>query len=67
MIIICKGTQKNHHLEKCAFLCDANWGDPILVEHQNYHKSLETAHYLWLGFDVPQFLGKYSGRDGKRN
>jgi hypothetical protein len=67
LIIICKGIQKDNHLEKCQFLCDANWGDSILVEHQNYHKSLENDHYLWLGFDIPQSFGIFSGRDGKRN
>ncbi len=67
MIIICKGIQKNSRLEKCPFLCDANWGDAVLVEHQNYHKSLENVHYLWLGFDIPQSFGNFSGRDGKRN
>lgn len=67
LIIICKGIQKDNHLEKCPFLCDANWGDSILVEHQNYHKSLENEHNLWLGFDIPQSFGTFSGRDGKRN
>ncbi len=67
LIIICKGIQKNNHHEKCPFLSDANWGDSILVEHQNYHKSLENDQYLWLGFDVPQSFGIFSGRDGKRN
>jgi len=67
MIIICKGIQKNNRFEKCAFLCDANWGDSILVEHQNFHKSFESSNYSWLGFDTPQSLGKFSGRDGKRN
>ncbi len=34
MIIICKGLQKNHRYEKCTFLCDGNWGDKELLEHQ---------------------------------
>ena len=67
LIIICKGIQKNNRLEKCPFLSDANWSDSILVEHQNYHKALENDQYLWLGFDVPQSFGIFSGRDGKRN
>ena len=66
MIIICKGIQKNHQLEKCEFLHDGDWKDSELVEHQNYHKSLENENYSWLGFDVPQPSGKFSGRDGKR-
>jgi hypothetical protein len=64
LIIICKGTQINHKLEKCNFLHDGNWDDPELIEHQKYHKSLEN--YPWLGFDVSQSSGKFSGRDGKR-
>ncbi len=66
LIIICKGIQKNHRFEKCMFHCDCNWGDKELVEHQKYHKSLEDENYSWLGFDVPQSFGNFSGRDGKR-
>jgi len=66
LIIICKGIQKNHRFEKCAFLCDGNWGDVELFEHQKYHKSLEDKNYSWLGFDVSQSFGNLSGRDGKR-
>ncbi len=66
MIIICKGIQKNHRLEKCPFLYDGNWEDVELIEHQKYHKSLENENYSWLGFAVSQFSGKFSGRDGKR-
>ena len=66
MIIICKGIHKNHRLEKCEFVHDGNWDDSELVEHQKYHKSLENENYSWLGFDMPQSSGKFSGRDGKR-
>ncbi len=66
LIIICKGTQINHKLEKCNFLHDGNWEDLELIEHQKYHKSLENENHSWLGFDVPQSSGKFSGRDGKR-
>jgi len=66
LIIICKGIQKNHRFEKCTFVCDGNWGDKEIVEHQKYHKSLEDKNYSWLGFDVPQSFGNFSGRDGKR-
>ena len=66
MIIICRGIQKNHRFEKCNFFCDGNWGDKELLEHQKYHKSLEDENYSWLGFDVPQSFGNFSGRDGKR-
>jgi len=66
LIIICKGIEKNHRFEKCMFLCDCNWGDKELVKHQKYHKSLEDENYSWLGFDIPQSFGNFSGRDGKR-
>jgi len=66
LIIICKGIQKNHGFKKCEFLHDGNWEDIELVEHQEYHKSLEDKNYSWLGFDVSQSSGKFSGRDGKR-
>ena len=66
MIIICKGIQKNNRFEKCDFFHDGDWDDSELVEHQKFHKSLENKNYSWLGFDVPQFFGKFSGRDGKR-
>jgi len=66
LIIICRGIKKNHRFEKCTFICDANWGDEELIEHQKYHMSLEVENCFWLGFDVPQSLGNFSGRDGKR-
>lgn len=66
MIIICKGVKKNHIHEKCQFVHDGNWGDDELTEHQEFHQSFENSSYSWLGFDVPQSFGKFSGRDGKR-
>ena len=66
MIIKCKGIQKNHKFEKCEFIHAGNWGDSELVDHQKFHKSLETESYSWFGFDVSQPFGKFSGRDGKR-
>lgn len=66
LTIICKGVQKNQRFEKCTFLCDESWGSEELVEHEKYHKSLEGKNYSWLGFDVPQSFGNFSGRDGKR-
>jgi len=38
-----------------------------LIEHQKFHESLTNKNYSWLGFDVSQSFGKFSGRDGKRN
>ena len=67
MLIICKGVKKNNHFEKCEFFHDGDWKDSELIEHQNFHKSLESQNYSWLGFDVPQSFGKFSGRDGKRS
>ncbi|BDQ30920.1 hypothetical protein [Nitrosopumilus zosterae] len=66
MIIQCKGVQKNHRFEKCEFIHAGDWGDIPLIEHQNFHKSLENTNYSWLGFDSSQPFGKFSGRDGKR-
>ncbi len=66
MIIICKGVQKNNRFEKCDFSYEGKWGDNELVVHQQYHESFEGKQYCWLGFDSPQFFGKFSGRDGKR-
>ncbi len=66
MIIICKGNKKNNQLQKCLFIHDGDWGDPELIEHEKFHKSFENENYSWLGFDAPQTLGKFSGRDGKR-
>jgi len=66
LIIICKGIEKNHRFEKCTFICDGNWEDKELVEHQKYHESLEGENYSWLGFDASQSFGNFSGRDGKR-
>ena len=67
LIIVCKGSQKNHRFENCSFVYDGNWGDIALVEHQNYHKLLENKFYHWLGLDVTQIFGNHSGRDGKRS
>ncbi|MHA7647194.1 hypothetical protein [Nitrosopumilus sp. S4] len=66
MIIVCKGAQINNHFEKCSFLHDGKWGDVELIEHEKYHKSLESKIHSWLGFDIPQTFGSFSGRDGKR-
>ena len=66
MIIICKGVRKINKVEKCSFLYDGTWGDAQLIEHQKQHQLLENERYLWLGFDMPQSFGNYSGRDGKR-
>ena len=66
MIIICKGVRKNQRIEKCSFLHEGKWGDVELSEHQKYHQSLEDKNSTWLGFDSTQFIGKFSGRDGKR-
>jgi hypothetical protein len=67
LIIVCKGDRKNNKVEKCEFLHTGSWGDDRLVEHEKYHRSLEDHNHFWLGFDVPQSFGSYSGRDGKRN
>ena len=67
MIIICKGIKKFSKIEKCPFIYDGDWGDDSLIEHQNFHQSFESQNYFWLGFDMSQPLGKFSGRDGKRN
>jgi hypothetical protein len=67
LLIQCKGSKKNSMLEKCPFLCDGDWGDVELVNHQKLHDSLESKNCFWLGFDVSQSFGKFSGRDGKRN
>jgi len=66
LIIICKGVRKINTIEKCNFLYDGTWGDAKLVEHQKQHQLLEDTNYVWLGFDIPQSFGNYSGRDGKR-
>jgi len=66
MIISCKGTQKNHHVQTCAFLYDGEWGDLKLFEHEKFHKSLEEKSIFWLGFETSQPFGKLSDRDGKR-
>ena len=67
MIIICKGAYNNKKFEKCPFLYDGNWGDNELIEHEKYHRSKEHLNYSWLGFDIPQSFGIFSGRDGKRH
>ena len=66
MIVVCKGARKNNKIEKCEFIHTGSWGDVRLVKHAKYHLTLEDHTYFWLGFDVPQSLGNYSGRDGKR-
>jgi len=66
LIVVCKGARKNNKLEKCEFIHTGSWDDVRLVEHAKYHLTLEDHTYFWLGFDVPQSLGNYSGRDGKR-
>ena len=43
-----------------------NWGDDELIKHQKSHELLGPSIF-WLGFDTTQFIGKYSGRDGKRD
>ena len=65
MIIMCKGMKSNLSIVKCNFLHDGNWGDSELVEHQKFHQSQEKNDLTWLGFEVIQSIGKYSGRDGK--
>ena len=65
LLITCKGIRKNGIHVKCSFIHDGDWGDPELIEHQNFHKSQESQNYSWLGFDTSQSIGKYSGRDGK--
>lgn len=66
LIIICKGTRKINKVEKCSFFHSGTWGDEQLVEHQKQHQLLENQHHLWLGFDISQSIGNFSGRDGKR-
>jgi hypothetical protein len=66
LIIICKGAKKTNKIEKCSFLHYGTWGDAQLVEHQKQHELLENSNYSWLGFDIHQSFGNYSGRDGKR-
>ena len=66
MIIICKGIKKNGKLEQCKFLYDGDWGDDELSEHEKFHNEYPDSSIHWLGFDATQSLGKYSGRDGKR-
>ena len=65
MIIMCKGMKSNLGVAKCSFLHDGNWGDSELVDHQKFHRSQEKIALTWLGFEAVQFIGKYSGRDGK--
>ena len=65
MIIICKGMKSTFRVLKCSFLYSGYWGDSELVEHQKYHQSQEKNDLTWLGFEVVQSIGKYSGRDGK--
>ncbi|WP_249111169.1 hypothetical protein [Nitrosopumilus sp. K4] len=65
-MIVCKGIRKSGKLQHCKFIYDGNWGDTALVEHEKFHNENMTHDEFWLGFDVPQFFGKFSGRDGKR-
>jgi hypothetical protein len=65
LIITCKGTKKNGHIEKCSFLYEGNWGDDELTQHQLFHESIENKMSFWLGFDSSLSFGKFSGRDGK--
>ena len=65
MIIMCKGMKSNLRVVKCSFLHDGNWGDSELIEHQKFHHSQEKNNLTWLGFEVVQSIGRYSGRDGK--
>lgn len=63
-MIVCKGVKQNGSLEPCRFIYDGNWGDVELVKHQKFHENNQNTSY-WLGFDIIQPFGKYSGRDGK--
>lgn len=65
MIIVCKGIKKNGKIELCKFLYNGNWGDDELIEHEKFHNNSDSLSF-WLGFDTTQSLGRYSGRDGKR-
>ncbi|MFQ5441088.1 MAG: hypothetical protein ACE5DL_06460 [Nitrosopumilaceae archaeon] len=62
---MCKGTKKNHRVEKCSFLYYGNWGDKEVISHQKLHESTENKNSFWLGFDISLPFGKFSGRDGK--
>ena len=66
LIIVCKGTKKNGKFHHCSFLYVGNWGDDALKQHEALHTSADKLDF-WLGFDTTQFIGKYSGRDGKRD
>ncbi|MCY4492218.1 MAG: hypothetical protein OXC46_12270 [Thaumarchaeota archaeon] len=63
---MCKGASKNGRHQSCGFFHDGHWGDEELVKHQKMHQSLASPDYFWLGFDLSQESGVYSGRDGKR-
>jgi len=67
LIITCKGTKKDGHVEKCTFLYDGEWGDDKLIEHQAFHESTEKNGSFWLGYDSSLAFGKFSGRDGKQS
>ena len=67
LIITCKGATKNGRFRPCAFFHEGGWNDGKLVEHQNFHESVLDVDYFWLGFVLSQPIGKYSGRDGKRD
>ena len=65
MMIMCKGEKNALRVVKCNFLHDGIWGDSELLEHQKSHQCQEKNGFTWLGFEVVQSIGKYSGRDGK--
>lgn len=66
MIIVCKGVVRNGRFRHCKFFHEGRWGDGELVEHQKFHESAGGPGFAWLGFDLSQPFGRYSGRDGKR-
>lgn len=66
MLIICKGIRSKGTSKNCKFIYDGEWGDEKLVEHEKYHNAELQPGDFWLGFDIPQLFGKFSGRDGKR-
>jgi hypothetical protein len=48
-------------------LYNGNWGDDVLVNHQQSHELLKSKNSSWLGFDTSLYFGKLSGRDGKQS
>jgi len=65
VIISCKGIKRKHHVTECAFLYDGDWGDLELMEHEKFHKSLQSKTSFWLGFETSRPF-EMSGRDGNR-